>query len=623
MVYGSIPRFFKNGETILIRLFVVLSELIWYTRPVEREAYFVAAIRIISAENKGREIRAESGRSLLETLRSAGFYLPAVCGGQGSCGKCGVRVRAGALPPTASDRACFSPARLEAGYRLACTAFPAGDISVEVPETGEGDFSAVNSFETAEGGGLEEALFRPEKTPQSWARQLEPGRGLSYPELREASKLAGAPAGGAPPETFRVYRQRGTILRIGGKREPVYAAAVDIGTTTLVIALVDLATGKTAGSFSAVNRQREFGGDVISRIERANRGDLSPLCRSVREQISGGIAALCGEASVKAGDIRKIAVTGNTTMLHLLLHLSCGTLGQTPFTPVTLDMVSLGYEEIFEGGLSCEVVILPGISTYVGADITAGLLYAGLHLRTDPAVFMDIGTNGEMALAYQGKILCTATAAGPAFEGGNIRWGTGSVPGAISRVRFRDGAFECATIGGRPPVGICGSGVVDVVYQGLKNGFILSGGRFDKKSLPGGEIFLARTEGGEGIGFCQKDVRELQLGKSAIRSGLDSLLHHAALGYGDIKTLYLAGGFGFNLNLESAAGIGLIPEALRPKVSLIGNSALGGTVKYLLNPDHEKTLRQIAGQAEEFSLPRDKYFNTCFIENMEFDEPGG
>jgi uncharacterized 2Fe-2S/4Fe-4S cluster protein (DUF4445 family) len=548
-------------------------------------------------------------------------------------------VRAGSLPPTASDRACLSPDQLEEGYRLACTAFPGSDISVEVPETGEGDFSAVNSFEAADAEpGLQEELFRLEKNPRSWACQLAPDRRLSYSELREVSKLAdaqgrlsgspwtgetspaGAPAGSdeVPPETFRVYRQQGTILRIGGKPEPVYAAAVDIGTTTLVIALVDLVTGKIAGSFSAVNRQREFGGDVISRIERANRGDLPLLCRSVREQISGGIAALCGETSVKTGDIRRIAITGNTTMLHLLLQLSCGTLGQTPFTPVTLDMVSLGYGEIFGGDLSCELVILPGISTYVGADITAGLLYTGLHLRTDPVVFMDIGTNGEMALAYQGKILCTATAAGPAFEGGNIRWGTGSVPGAISQVQFRDGTFEYTTIGGKPPVGICGSAVVDLAYQGLKNGFILSGGRFDKKSLPGGAIFLAKTEGGEDIVFCQKDVRELQLGKSAIRSGLDSLLNHAALGYGDIQTLYLAGGFGFNLNLESAAGIGLIPEALRPKVSLIGNSALGGTVKYLLNPDHEKTLRQIVGQSEEFNLPKNPCFNKYFIENTDF-----
>jgi uncharacterized 2Fe-2S/4Fe-4S cluster protein (DUF4445 family) len=433
-----------------------------------------------------------------------------------------------------------------------------------------------------------------------------------------------APAGGGtglpaklPPETFSLYRDKGKILHISEGGKPLFAIAIDIGTTTLALALVDLRTGRITGRLSVVNRQREFGGDVISRIQRANTGDLPVLSNCIRAQISGGIADLCREAGTEPQAVCKVAITGNTTMLHLLLKLSCRTLGQTPFTPVSLDMVSLRYREIFEGELSCETVVLPGISTYVGADITAGILFAEIDKSPDPVVLMDIGTNGEMALAFGGKILCTATAAGPAFEGGNIQWGTGSVPGAISRVRFRDGKFEISTIDDQPPVGICGSGVVDTVYQGLKHHYILPNGRFNKE-LGVHEIFLAKSPEGRDILFCQKDVRELQLGKSAIRSGLDALLNHTGLGYDDIKTLYIAGGFGFNLNIESGAGIGLIPEALRPRVSLIGNSALGGAVKYLLNPDNEEYLRQIADQAEEFNLPEDKYFNKNFISNIDF-----
>jgi uncharacterized 2Fe-2S/4Fe-4S cluster protein (DUF4445 family) len=348
----------------------------------------------------------------------------------------------------------------------------------------------------------------------------------------------------------------------------------------------------------------------------------------VRRQISGAITDLCREAQADTGDIHKIAVAGNTTMLHLLLNLSCETLGRAPFTPVTLDMLSLTYRELFAERLAgeaqggempdCEVVILPGISTYVGADITAGILFAGLHKSTEPAILMAIGTNGEMALAYDGKLLCTATAAGPAFEGGNILWGTGSVPGAISRVSFRDGKFEIAAIGSRPPVGICGSAVVDIVYQGLKQGYILPSGRFSEK-LEGRDIVLAKSPDGRDIVFCQKDVRELQLGKSAIRSGLDALLKSAGLGYDDIKNLYIAGGFGFNLNLESCAGIGLIPAAMAPRVSLIGNSALGGAIMYLLNPETKKDLLRIKEQAEEFSLPADSYFNEHFITNLDFE----
>jgi uncharacterized 2Fe-2S/4Fe-4S cluster protein (DUF4445 family) len=543
------------------------------------------------------------------------------------------------MPPGASDRNYFSETELAAGYRLSCAAFPGEDLSIEIPETGEQNFAAVNSFEAQEEAPRvpDAETFTLKKDGQSYARQLSPGKKFSLSELRQVSELAeaqarifgAARADAAPPDTLRVYREGGHIRHIGGGSEALYAAAIDIGTTTLAFALIDLRTGKTSGRLSAVNRQREFGGDVISRIQSANDGNLSRLSRCIRSQIAAGLKDLCAEAGTEPRSVVKIAVTGNTTMLHLLLCLSCRTLGQTPFTPVTLDMVFMNYKELFEGEFFCEVAVLPGISTYVGADIAAGILYAGLHHSRAPAAFMDIGTNGEMALAFGGKILCTATAAGPAFEGGNILWGTGSVPGAISKARFREGSvsggdspegqFEITTIGGKAPAGICGSGVVDIVYQGFAKDLILSSGRFNKKNLPANEIFLARAPDGRDIVFCQKDVRELQLGKSAIRSGLDAMLNHAGLGYDDLQALYIAGGFGFNLNLESGAGIGLIPKELLPRVSLIGNSALGGTVKYLLNPDYGEELYRITEEADEFSLPSDKYFNSHFITNVDFD----
>ncbi|MDR3356894.1 MAG: ASKHA domain-containing protein [Spirochaetaceae bacterium] len=589
----------------------------------------MALIGVIFADGGRKElVYGPCGLSLLKILQGAGVYLPSVCGGRGRCGKCAVRLRSGPLQPGAADRAFFSRDETEGGFRLACAAFPDGDIEIELcRETGERDFVTLNSF--AEGDGVPLKIFGEaltlEKSGRSFARRLAPERRLSCAELAEASKLADAqgrlfdaPVDAAPEEIF-VYRERGRILRVGGGSEPVYGAAVDIGTTTLALALLDLRTGGVAARFSAVNRQREAGADVLSRIQKANDGELPRLSRIVRTQVAEGIAAMCRDLSADTGAVRKIAVAGNTAMLHILLGLSCRILGRTPFTPVTLDMVSLSSREIFDGGLCCQTLILPGISAYVGADITAGLFFTGVHARPGPELFMDIGTNGEIALAYEGRILCTATAAGPAFEGGNIRWGTGSVGGAISRARARDGLWDCGTIGGLPPVGICGSGVLDIVYQGLKNGLVQSSGRFSEDLLPGGEIFLAKTSDGRDIVFCQKDVRELQLAKSAVRSGLDALLNHAGLGYRDIETLYLAGGFGFNLNLESGVGVGLIPEALQTKVSLAGNSALGGAVKFLLDPDAEETLYQIAGKAQEFSLPEDRYFNGRFIDNINFD----
>ena len=508
--------------------------------------------------------------SLLSALLADGHYLPAVCGGRGACGKCAVRVVSGNVPVSNADHSRWTSEELEEGWRLACAAFPTEEITVEIPETSERDFSALDSFE-------------PEKSSAS---------------RRSAGRKKSGNAG--------------------------YGIAVDIGTTTLGFVLVETVSGEIAARYLALNRQREYGADVISRIQSANAGNLHQLSRIIRGQISEGIRALCAKASVDSGIIDRIVIAGNTTMLHLLLELSCGALGQAPFTPVTLDMATMAFGDIFEGALNCDVVILPGISTYIGADITAGIFYSKLQESAGPALLVDIGTNGEIALAHEGKILCAATAAGPAFEAGNILWGTGSVAGAISHARFNNGVFEIETIDNKPPLGICGSGVVDVVYQGLINGFILPSGKFAKDGAD--SIFLAKAQNGGDIVFCQKDVRELQLAKSAARTGLDALLNHAGLAYSDIQILYIAGGFGVNLNMESAAGIGLIPAPLLPKVSPIGNGALGGAVRYLrgfeteeCGSDYDKQLKLIIEQSSEFNLPEDKYFGVNFIRNINFE----
>jgi uncharacterized 2Fe-2S/4Fe-4S cluster protein (DUF4445 family) len=262
------------------------------------------------------------------------------------------------------------------------------------------------------------------------------------------------------------------------------------------------------------------------------------------------------------------------------------------------------------------VVTLPGISTYVGADIVADIFFSGLYQTSENTLLVDIGTNGEMALFTAGHMLCTATAAGPAFEGGNIHWGTGGVPGAIAKARYQNGGWALETIGGYPATGICGSGIVDIVYAGLKNALILPSGRFNQREhLLANELVLAKAPNGRDITFHQKDVREVQLAKSAIRSGIDALLHHANLTYDTIDTLYLAGGFAYHLNPESAGGIGLLPPELLPKLKQLGNGALAGALMYALNPAAE-TLKSIVAMSETYPLSEDPYFNTLFVENL-------
>jgi uncharacterized 2Fe-2S/4Fe-4S cluster protein (DUF4445 family) len=467
---------------------------------------------------------------------------------------------------------------LENGWRLACTAFPVADISVEIPEN-------------SENGLADDPIPINTDTLNSNTNTLN----VNTDALN--------------------FRYQSTGLSCDAE----YGIAIDIGTTTLGFALLCLNNGNIAARYAELNRQRIYGSDVVSRIQMANNGGLELLQRCVCEQISARITALCAEAGIALHELTRITIAGNTVMLHLLLGLSCRGLGTVPFTPVTLDLLVKNSRDLFgeltPQGLDCEVVVLPGIAAYVGADISAGIYFTGLYHKKETSVLLDIGTNGEMALSHNGTMYCTATAAGPAFEGGNILWGIGSVPGAIARARFRDGGFELKTIGERPPLGICGSGVVELVYQGLKHGLILPSGRFSEAIFSAG-IFLAKAPDGRDIVFCQKDVRELQLAKSAIRSGMDFLLKEAGITYDAIDTLYIAGGFGFNLDLESAAGIGLIPQPLLSKVKLTGNSALGGTIRCLLEAGSEETLRGIARQAVEVQLPGN-LFNERFVENLE------
>jgi uncharacterized 2Fe-2S/4Fe-4S cluster protein (DUF4445 family) len=578
----------------------------------------------------------EQHESLLKALQAGGIYMPAICGGRGTCGKCKITVHSGILEPTPADLAYFSEQELASGLRLSCGAKPRESISVSIPRSDETSIESVSGFGLGNGeAGAEAGAVVPEKvvlerSALSYARQLggEDGR-LSFRALSRISLCADmaaakalAPTGSEEAQrdaAVYVYRDKAGILSIQTGPVAVYAIGVDIGTTTIVAALINLLTGEILDRVSMINKQREFGADVISRMQRASGGELPQLSGRVRTQIAEGIAELCEKNAIRGRDICKVAIAGNTTMMHLLLGLSCATLGQFPFTPVTLDFVSCVYPELFAGDLSCEVITLPGISTYVGADITAGIFFTDMYQSAEPTLLMDIGTNGEMALMVSGRLLCTATAAGPAFEGGNILWGTGSIPGAISQVAWQDGKFTVKTIGNQAPAGICGSGVVDAVYEGLRSGLIQGNGKFDD-AVPAGGIFLAKTPDGQDINFCQKDVRELQLAKSAIRSGLDALINHAGLSYDDIKTLYIAGGFGFNLNFNSGVGIGLIPRELHSKIKLIGNSSLGGAVRYLTDKRSEESINTILGMAGEYSLPQDAQFNEMFLDNIGFDE---
>ena len=392
-----------------------------------------------------------------------------------------------------------------------------------------------------------------------------------------------------------------------------YGIAIDIGTTTLAFELLDMAKGVSMATHSAVNSQREFGADVISRITNAVAGAAPRLYAAVKKDILDGIGHIIYQGAVSPKDISLVAITGNTTMLHLLLNEPCDSLGVAPFAPVFIHMKTLSFHKLLGSHfLDCDVIILPGISTFVGADISAGILCAGWQNTPGNHLLIDLGTNGEMALFSNNRIIVTSTAAGPAFEGGNISMGIGSVNGAIAKVRYfaKNYVYSYETIGNLPPRGICGTGVVDIAAELVRHQLV------DETGLiaSGKDITIA-----PGITFTQRDVREIQLAKSAIRAGIEILLEMAGVGYPALSTVYIAGGFGHKIDLQNAVALGIIPAALADKVVPLGNAALGGCGKVLLSSAATANIKKLAAMATEVNLAAHPRFNELFMEYMGFD----
>lgn len=498
-----------------------------------------------------RSIRARKSDSLLKTLQEHDIFLPALCAGKGSCGKCRVRFLEGTVEPSGEDLKCFTEKELAEGWRLACRAYPVRDCRILL-EQREDDFFVLAD------------------------------------------------------EQAKVTREQDL--------EGEYGIAADIGTTTIAMQLVELSEGKTADVYTAINRQRAYGADVISRIEASNAGKGEELRKSILADLEKGIRALtkdCTKTPVK------MVIGANTTMVHLLMGYSCETLGVYPFTPVNIETIHTDYKELFgKGEMEMPIVIYPGISTYVGGDIAAGLYALDFGKREKPSLLVDLGTNGEMAIGGRERILAASTAAGPAFEGGNIRCGTGSIPGAICGVAIEGEEIKLETINGEAPVGICGTGVVDTVYELKKEEWMDETGRLDELWFEEG--FPLDEE--RNIRFYQKDIRELQLAKSAVRAGLETLILKYGISYEEIEKIYVAGGFGHQLDMKKAVDIGLFPAECADKIEAVGNTSLRGAAKYLLHPEAGKEVGRIIENTQEVSLSDSREFQEFYMDYMYFGE---
>lgn len=381
-----------------------------------------------------------------------------------------------------------------------------------------------------------------------------------------------------------------------------YGAAIDIGTTTIALLLYNLTNGRCIGASSMLNPQTAVAGDVIGRIDAALHGNADKLRIQAEAALQTLLAAACAQAAIPVNDVSSLVVTGNTTMLYLLIGRDPYSLSRAPFIADHLfgNEVSL---------LSRRTYLPCCMHAFVGADSACALLASGMTEHPETALLCDVGTNGELALWHQGHLYTASTAAGPAFEGAGISCGCMSIPGAIDQVNLVNGSLFCHTIGETRAIGICGSGLLDTIAAALDLGLIDETGYIEDEYIQ-----LC-----DGIKLVQSDIRSIQLAKAAIHAGILSLLDAAGCTPEDVSALYLAGGFGSHLNIRSAVRIGLIPAAFENKVRVIGNAAIDGAARLLLDTSLRESISAMQHCAKHIRLDGNPVFADLYIESMLFD----
>lgn len=514
-------------------------------------------------------ISCESRRdeTVLSALARGGAALSAPCGGRGICGKCRVTL-------------------VEGKVRVAGAAGPDA-----YPKPGD-------SFAACKGTAISDITV-----------ELAEGENGAAPELPRGAK--------------------GT--RTGGKKIRRAGIGLDIGTTTVQAELIDLDTGESLETLSALNAQRSFGADVMSRINAARGGKTGELFTALNRQIEDILRHFIREWNLSG--IEQCGVSGNTTMLHLFSGADPSGMGEVPFTPEFLEERHFSGKEL---SLSAErVTLLPGISAFVGGDVVSGLAFLDMLDRKEDCLFVDIGTNGEMALwrHAEKRLLCCSTAAGPCFEGAEISSGMGALPGAINRIHaagtepapvgaFTFGPLVFTTLGNLPPRGICGAALIDAIAVMKRLAAVDETGALAEGYAETGFPIA------KGIVVSQKDIRQFQLAKSAIRSGIDVLCKKAGLkSPAELGAVYIAGGLGFFIDPENAVTSGLFPPEFaeapdetepRGRIIVCGNTSLKGAAQSLIDPGFLPRCRKIAAQSETVELAADSDFIEAFTENMYF-----
>jgi uncharacterized 2Fe-2S/4Fe-4S cluster protein (DUF4445 family) len=600
-------------------------------------------------EPAGTRVRVPPGVTLFDAASWHGIAIDSTCGGHGTCKKCKVKVEAGTAPVTPLDARAFAAEELRDGWRLACRVVTAGDLRVTVPPL-------VTRPKAATVGVGRQVILRP----AAQKRYLE----LAEPDLSDQrtdlERVLDAVDDLELRADLHTLRRIGRVLREadwkvtavivddvlidvqpGDTTERVCGIAFDLGTTTVVATLLDLTTGTPLAVASMLSKQQPHGADVITRIsavmlDPAKLGQLSGLAQQTLQELTGEV---CGQAGVDPADVLEIAVAGNATMTHLALGIDPEPLGVAPFI-----MSTRRWPEVLAADLGVAVhpraraVVFPSFGAYVGGDITAGLLAAGMDRDRRTRLFIDIGTNCEIVLGNRDWLVGTAAPAGPAFEGAAIRCGMRAADGAIEVVTMTPDGLELTVIGDAPPAGLCGSGLVDAVAELVRIGLIDPSGRFipedDAAAVAPGlasrltalgqeRVFVLHWQGEPGdvarsVYLSQRDVRELQFAKAAIATGWAILLEEADLAPGDVQQVLLAGSFGSYLSPASAIRLGLVPRLPALRVVSAGNVAGEGAKMALLSMRERAGALALLEEVRYVELSDRADFNDRFVGQLPF-----
>jgi uncharacterized 2Fe-2S/4Fe-4S cluster protein (DUF4445 family) len=605
---------------------------------------------LVDFQPVGRRVQVAAGQTILAAAQQLGLALgagglTAPCGGRGLCGRCRVRVAAGdAGEPAAAEKRFLKPEQLEQGYRLACQAVIQGPLKVEIPP------ESMLGIQKLQVEGLDVAVVpeapvkrynlsltrttieNPRPLWQQVAGELEATYGLDRPEIDFNLALVTEPMAAGGTSVVTVRGKEVINIYAGRPAPPPLGLAVDLGTTKVAGFLINLETGATLAADGIMNPQIAYGEDVMARLGYALEGEQG--YRRIQEVAIEGLnrlaATLAGKAGVTTTDIEEAVIVGNTAMHHLLLHLPVEQLARAPYvpaltTPVEVKARSLGLN--FSPG--AYVYFQPVIAGFVGGDHVAMILGSRIDVARKVTLGLDIGTNTEIVLSYGGKMLSCSCASGPAFEGAHIAQGMRAITGAIAAVRLSDDGREVywESIGGVPPLGICGSGILDAVAELYRTGVINANGRLDlnhprvRRPAGGGPLeFLLVPAEETGIDsdlvVTQKDIGEIQLAKAAIASGTLLLLEAAGLTVDDLEEVVVAGAFGTHLKLESAIAIGMFPKLPLNAFRQVGNAAGTGARLALLSMDERRRGETIARQVGYIELMTRPSFRDVFMKSL-------